>query len=520
MKTSVYILWDMLNIMNEKMSKREKLKRRKVSLAIAAIVSAVVLTGCGGTGNLVQRYSDSGRMEFPWEAEHSVSHDIETESAFSITQDSEEEISAGDSQQPDAVLPSESDADDEPESVIIPRLPLTGSQLTDFVPEDWWLLDSVELDFNEDGIFDYVAVLQVEWKENRRTSEYPRILFAVASEGAGQYRLDFQNENLIRNSEEGGVDGDPYLPLTAEGKAFTTHSYGGSEWRWSEDYTYEYMEGTWYLTLAEEIDGYQDYITEYSRDDWKSGVGIRKERNAKFSDMEEHWDEEVEPVYDLAYEMTLDEMPTLYQAGMRRTDALDYVTDWEVQSIEFGEGVEPAEDLVRYPGTDIWFSYSDENCALYIYINEESLKKYLVMYRWLDKKLIVLAELDPKSIYGYKTQLKLYKDYIYYVSDIVEDIKYRTLRDGKESIKEGEETVGLRLNRVNLDGTGQMTILEYRYPGTEQEIIDSRLPYMAFNYEISGDEIVAELWIGDRPHPYYRMNLDGTGQQIIGYVSK
>lgn len=505
------------------MPKREDNKRRKISLAVAATVSVVALTGCGTTGNLVQRYSggpDSGRMEFPWETENSVTHDTETESVFSITQDPEEEISAGDSLQPDAVQPSESDAADEPEPVIIPGLPLTGKKLSDFVPEDWWLLDSVKLDFNEDGLFDYVAVLQVEWKENRRISEYPRILFAVASDGAGQYRLDFQNENLIRNSEEGGVDGDPYLPLTAEGKAFTTHSYGGSEWRWSEDYTYEYMEGTWYLTLAEEIDWHQDYITEYSRDDWKIGVGIRRERNSKFSDMEEHWDEEGEPVYDLAYEMTLDEMPTLYQAGMGRTAALDYVMDWEVQSIEFMEGVEAEEDLVRYPGTDIWFPYSDENCALYISRNEESWKPYIVMYRWLDKKLIVLADVDPKSIYGYKTQLKLYKDYIYYVSDIVEDIKYRVVRDGKESIKEGEETVGLRLNRMSLDGTGQMTILEYRYPGSDQEIMDSRPPYMAFNIEISGDEIVAELWIGDRPHPYYRMNLDGTGQRIIGYVSK
>lgn len=469
-----------------------------------------VLTGCGGVEASIQGRACSLNLD----GIEALSNDMK-EDIVPKTQNPEGEIPAGDSRQPDAVRSSGSGEADEPEQFIIPQLPLTGSNLSDFVPEGWRLLDSVKLDFNEDGISDHVAVLQVEWEQNRETWRYPRILFAVASDGAGQYRLDFQNENLIRTSEQGGVYGDPYLPLTAEGTVFTTHCYGGSGWRWSEDYTYEYIEGTWYLILAEEIDGYQDYITEYSRNDWKSGVGIRKERNATFSDMEEHWDEEGETRYDLAYEMTLDEMPTLYQAGMRWWFATDWVTDWEVKSIEFAEGVEPAEDLVRYPGADIWFDYCDENCALYISRNQEVEKTYLVMYRWLDKKLIVLAEVDSGA-----DGLKLYKDHIYYVSDIVEDIKYRVVTDGKECIEEGEKTVGLRFNRMDLDGTGQTTILEYRYPGTEQEIMDDWPPYLTINYEISGDEIVAEVFIGNSPHPYYRMNLDGTGQQLIGYVAK
>lgn len=496
-------------------------KRRKgyLVLILAAIVAAT-FAGCGGVHTSIQ--GRSGRGDF--DGTGFLSDDMGGEADVSQAQDPENETAAGSSGQWDAVRPqeavepSEVDGSAKPEPAIFPQLPLTGRRLTDFVPDGWWLIDSVKLDFNEDGLLDYVAVLQVEWRKGIDDGKFPRILFAVASDGAGQYRLDFQNANLIRTSEQGGVYGDPYLPLTAEGKTFTTHCYGGSGWRWSEDYTYEYIEGTWYLVLAEEIDGYGEYITEYSRNDWKSGVGIRKERNAAFSDMEEHWDEEGEPRYDLAYEMTLDEMPTLYQAGMRRLLAENCMTDWEVDSVSFAEGVDPVEGQVRYPGDGVWLSHCDENCVLYFSRDQESDKIYLVMYRWLDRKLVVLADVGSEAD---TWCLELYKDYIYYVSDIVEDIKYRVAEDGKERIEEKEETVGMRLNRMNLDGTGQMTILEYRYPGTEQEIMDDGwTPYMTMNYEISGDEIVAELFIGDRPHPYYRMNLDGTGQQLLGYVSK
>lgn len=66
---------------------------------------------------------------------------------------------------------------------------------------------------------------------------YPRILFAITSDETKRYHLNFQDINLIRTRDEGGVYGDPYLPLTADAVSFTTHMYGGSAWRWSEDFT-------------------------------------------------------------------------------------------------------------------------------------------------------------------------------------------------------------------------------------------------------------------------------------------
>ena len=399
-----------------------------------------------------------------------------------------------------------------------PQLPAKASNLAAFAPEGWALIDSVELDFNQDGIPDYVGVLEaagIEGEEGWTYQDAPRILFAAAGDGAEGYRLDFQDINLIRTRAEGGVFGDPYEPLTAEGASFTTHAYGGSAWRWSEDYTYTYRGGAWYLTASETIYGYGSYITSYSRDDWDSGKGIRKERSSEFSDMEENW-EGVEDwdseKYDLEYELPLDEPLTLEQAGNRWWLAKDRVTDWEVASVTCAAGVELSEEQVERPG-EAYLEYCDEDCALYSFSNGESGLSYLAMYRWEDRTLSVLAQ-EEDAI----NQPELYEGKIYYATDIVEPVKYRTAQDGEAQTAEEEDTVGVRLNRIAPEGTGKETIFTYRYPEEDQEIRENQIPYLALIYEISGDEIVAEVYIGDKPHPFYRMKTDGSGAKKIGQV--
>ncbi len=402
-----------------------------------------------------------------------------------------------------------------------PQLPAKASNLAAFAPEGWALIDSVELDFSQDGIPDYVGVLEaagIEGEEGWTYQDAPRILFAAAGDGAEGYRLDFQDINLIRTRAEGGVFGDPYEPLTAEGASFTTHAYGGSAWRWSEDYTYTYRGGAWYLTASETIYGYGSYITSYSRDDWDSGKGIRKERSSEFSDMEENWEnwEGVEDwdseKYDLEYELPLDEPLTLEQAGNRWWLAKDRVTDWEVASVTCAAGVELSEEQVERPG-EAYLEYCDEDCALYSFSNGESGLSYLAMYRWEDRTLSVLAQ-EEDAI----NQPELYEGKIYYVTDIVEPVRYKTAQDGEEQTAEEEDTVGVRLNRIALEGTGKETIFTYRYPEEGQEIRESQIPYLALIYEISGGEIIAEVYIGGKPHPFYRMKTDGSGAKKIGQV--
>lgn len=407
----------------------------------------------------------------------------------------------------------------------IPTLPAAGQELSDFVLEGWELMDSVELDFNEDGITDYVGVQEKAPDEGYYYPPYFRILFGIVSDGPGQYRLDFQDENLIRARDEGGVYGDPYEPLTAEGTSFTTHAYGGSAWRDSEAYTYTYREGTWYLTQSEVYDAYGEYITYYARNDWESGIRTRMSRSSEFSDMELRWAEyediedwEEDEEYDLTYEMKLDEPFTLWQAGKRWWLAPDRVTDYEVREIVLTEGIELSQEMIRMPEEAYLNDYCDEDCVLYTFSNKEQddkWKHYLAMYRWQDKSLTVLAEGE-----GYFEVPELYGGRIYYSEEVIKHVAYRAVERDETCIKEGDCVIGMRLNRMKPDGTEKETIFEYLYPGTGQQLLLNKPPYMGLITDISGGEIVVEVYIGDEPDPVYRMDVDGGNLRQIGQIPR
>lgn len=118
----------------------------------------------------------------------------------------------------------------------VPQLPSHGRTLEDFAPPGWSILDYVELDFNQDGLTDYVAVTEADAPKtyddlaDEEDLWNPRILFAIANTGQG-YVLNLQNEHAVRSSDEGGVWGDPWEPLTGDADSFTVNAYGGSNWR-------------------------------------------------------------------------------------------------------------------------------------------------------------------------------------------------------------------------------------------------------------------------------------------------
>lgn len=486
--------------------------KRNVLLAVI-VISMLSLTGCGrglpATGATEESASvsdsDMGLSE------NSLTAD-ETEKDHTVPPESQ----CSTEDEPRLERSTESGAEEDPgledgvtESATVPekvpQLPETGREIGDFVPEGWELLDSVELDFNEDGKADYVGVLQTGYEGS------PRILFAIASGATDGYHLDFQNINLIRAGNEGGVYGDPYQPLTAEGTSFTTCAYGGSAWRWSEEFTYTYRDGGWWLTSSEDIYGYVfGYTTSYSKNDWENGVGIRKKRSSEFDDMEGK-DDTAE--YDVVYELALDEALTLEQAGWRYAAAPNRVTDREVTDIVLGAEVDISTDLVRLPDK-MYADYCDEDCMLYTFSDEDNAFYYIAMYRWRDKVLSVLAKEDTAI-----DDLVYYKGKIYYTTETRENVTYKMVQDGGETAQR-EETVGIRLNRIDPDGTHKEIIFDYHYPKAGQGIMEDWIPYLAFIYEISGDEIVLEVYIGEEPHLFYRMNTDGSGLREIGHMPK
>lgn len=495
-----------------------KIKRKKIFLFVIIGIGSIHLAGCGRGST-----AETAENEFLSDTDRAEDGKAQTDTALlpdesqsKVKEEAEQADFENEAEEEPEREEAENEADDMPKEA--PQLPDTGGRLEDFVPEKWELLDSVELDFNEDGIHDYVGVLEAAAADGKGAMGYqgcPRILFAIASDGTERYRLDFQDINLIYTGEEGGVMGDPYVPLTAEGTSFTTHTYGGSQWRWSEESTYTYRNGTWWLTLSEETFGYLEYTTDYSKDDWESGVGIRKKRSSDWSGMEGSRESEE---YDVEYEMALDEPLTLELAGKRGPLATSRVTDWEVAEIVSAADVELSEDEVRRLD-EAYLNYCDEERVLYVSNPVPDLDEgfyCLVMYCWQDKVMSVLAK-EKAAIYN----PIFYNEKIYYSTEIVENVKYNTAEEGKEQSEEEEGIVGIRLNRMNPDGTEKETVFEYRYQEPGQEMEESQIPHIGLLYEISGGEIAVQVSAGaGRPDLLYRMKTDGSGCEKIGQLPK
>lgn len=486
---------------------------KKDRLWILIMIGAVFIffTGCGRNSVAEEtEYADTVNADGTGD----ITSAVEKDAAFKEEDSEEDEKNA----EPDgSETESGEDAgnaeEERPDVEERPVLPKTGGSLADFVPEGWRMMDSVELDFNEDGYSDYVGVLEADIPKASYWG-YPRILFAVASVGEDGYHLEFQDINLIRTGIEGGYF-DPYEPLTAEGTSFTTHAWGGSAWRWSENYTYTYREGIWYLTASESISYAPDYCGGYpyiiGYNDWEKRVGIRKERSPYAKNMAgDKYPEE----YDIEYEIPLDPPVTVEQAGKRWRFAPYRITDWETVSVTLGKDVEITEDMIEFP-EDALIEYSDEDRVLYTFSDKNGNYYYLAEYRFQDRVLSVPARettgIDDPAFYRGK---------IYYTVQTVEYIKYKTEEDGREQIVEKKETVGMMLRRMNPDGTEKETVFAYRYPEPEEGgILENRVPYLSLNYEISGDEIIVEVFREeDLPHLFYRLKTDGSGLEKIGEV--
>ncbi len=473
------------------------MRRKNLFISVLMVTGLVFLTGCG---------NDS--------AENSFVENQAEDVAVSDTEETKNEFFALEGENPDQEEEGSEINDSMPKEV--PQLPETGAKLADFVPEGWELLDSVELDFNEDGMTDYVGILREAdidpvdyiWE----TENFPRILFALAGDGMAGYRMDFQDSELL--SGEICYDGT----LSAEGVAFTTHTgFGSGLHRWKRsgssstylDHTYTYREGSWWHTLSQEICRYGDYIVYYEKNDWENGVKIRKRASTDWADIEERWDfiengERSPEEYDLEYELPLDEPPMSLEQIRAHEELSPYgVTDWEVKDIIFAEGAELLENMVKTPdekspGVSCEWG---ENDVFYVFSVDSGKDREfdcLAIYDRQNKALSVLAKEETEI-----DDICRHKGKIYYSVKIMEE----------------EEAVGVRLNRMELDGSGKETIFEYRYQGTEQEIQEDGMPSLGLYFEIGGDEIVAQVYIGNgNLDPFYRMKTDGSGREKIGQM--
>jgi hypothetical protein len=112
-------------------------------------------------------------------------------------------------------------------------------------------------DVNADGAQDFVLVTErvgvyYTYAEQQNAK---RALLVLVREPDRSLRLVARSDHAVMCSRCGGVFGDPFEGVETEPGAFTVNHYGGSAWRWREDYTFAYVPsaGTWRLAKVKEV---------------------------------------------------------------------------------------------------------------------------------------------------------------------------------------------------------------------------------------------------------------------------
>ena len=142
--------------------------------------------------------------------------------------------------------------------LVIPLLSLAQdksipAELKPFVLKGYAGMDFIKEDLNGDGKKDYILVLKTVG-EDTMTFDNPvwdaaRPLLLIIRLTNGKLKQAAISNSLVLCKNCGGVMGDPYQGITTKPGEFTVSFYGGSSWRWGEDYTFRYDKAKkdWFL---------------------------------------------------------------------------------------------------------------------------------------------------------------------------------------------------------------------------------------------------------------------------------
>lgn len=349
-----------------------------------------------------------------------------------------------------------------------------GDDLEAFIPTGWMLLDSITLDFNEDGLEDIVGVLDMENQEGT-----PRILFALENK-SDHYKLSFENRNIVRTSH-GALYEDPYFPLTTDGKSFTLNEEGGTSWWWELAQTFEYKD-QWYLTKYEHIKtnySYEPLIVFKKIADYKSGTVTFGYNSKSFKDIEER-NGQSEP-YDLSFELKTGEPPALVDYAAGTYWATKFLSPFEIEMISSDYQIEDEilSDLHKH------IENMDTEFALGKKIIDDV--EHLILYNRKTHNALVLDSKENPTDKSYGTMRRLGNS-VYYT-------KYET--DGHAV-----------LYKTDLNGDIKETLGEWTAD-------DFKFFYVGFQFY--NDQILIYTTI-DNMNYYETMNLDGSEKKKLGEV--
>jgi len=111
-------------------------------------------------------------------------------------------------------------------------------------------------DLNADGRKDLILVISdvVPEKDPYEEGAGERSVLILVREASGSLTMAARNNLVAMCKNCGGVYGDPFAGVAIRGTRFTVSNYGGSNSRWSYDYTFDYSrrDRTWQLVRVEE----------------------------------------------------------------------------------------------------------------------------------------------------------------------------------------------------------------------------------------------------------------------------
>jgi len=129
-------------------------------------------------------------------------------------------------------------------------------ELKVFIETGTKVLDYKTADLNGDGKQDYLLILEKQGLNSDSTEieTGQRPLIIIIRKNDNSLYTVKRNEKIVYCSTCGGVWGDPFESISAGVKTFTVNHFGGSNWRWTNSFKFNYsrIDNTWQLVKVEE----------------------------------------------------------------------------------------------------------------------------------------------------------------------------------------------------------------------------------------------------------------------------
>ena len=369
---------------------------------------------------------------------------------------------------------------------LSPQLPANGKTLADFIPKDWAVFDSVILDFNHDGHADIVGVMEAQPVGDKGDEVdlpwCPRILFGIMNTGNNSYTLSFQDESAVRTSDEGGIWGDPYEPLAADGTSFTVSAYGGSNWRWAETSTYKYINEKWVLTQSSIYTSFMARFRDEIDNDYETGIGYRVVTNECGTSFE----------YTVKLPPPL-ELGTANSMNFQRLELPD--VDYQVKEVVAANNINLDDVNVPPPSSSSFgpgILLINAKYIVYTFYDDNS--PYLAIYHKNAQTVhVVASHIVASNAKSEFTDATIYDDRLYFCDIYKIDEPPNTINSAE-------------LISINIDGSNPISVFKYE---------ENRHIFLRLQYELGGGEAMLSVF-GLEPSPYYRINLESGTKELIG----